>query len=161
MPLECSKLFDDAYEFSFSSIGLNKIFKSNLYTSILLTAIIIFIIVLLFPSKQNTPICILFKVGFYIFIVSYITLFLYGCVIKNTNSKKKENEEIMQYGGVEQDVINFGGKKIEPNLGGREIVGGESYDTDGGETDKSGESSDYISDGGKNNDDNIFALYGV
>ena len=159
MPFECSKLFDDAYEFSFSSIGLNKIFKSNLYTSILLTTLIVFIIVLLFPSKKDTPICILFKIGLYIFITSYITIFLYGCVIKNANNKKIETDEIMQYGGTAKDTINFGGKTVEPNLGGREIIGGESYETnkEGGES----EHNDMKPQESPGVDDNIFALYGV
>lgn len=158
MPLEFSKLCGDAYTYSFASTGLNKIFKSNLYTSLLLTVLIIFIIILLFPSKKDTPFYILFKIGFYIFITSYVIMFFHGCVIKNINSKKKENEEIMQYGGADRDSINFGTKKIKPNLIGREIVGGESYDTVVGDVDK-GVSSEYI--GGQDNDDNIFALYGV
>lgn len=156
MPLECSKLFDDAYAFSFSSIGLNRIFKSNFRTSILLTIMIIFIIILMFPSKANTPFCVLFKVGFYIFITCHVTLFLYGCVMKNTNNKKIENEEIVQYGGTEPDVINFGVKKITPKLDDREIICDESYDSTGKNDNNT---SDYITSG--KDDENIFALYGV
>jgi hypothetical protein len=157
MPFECSKLFDDAYEFSFSSIGLKKIFNSNLYTSLLLTTLIVFIIVLLFPSKKDTPIYILFKVGLYIFITSYITIFLYGCMIKNTNTKKIENNEIIQYGGTSKNPINFGYEAVIPDLNSRSIIGCESYDIKDDQNDNKIASKLNITD----SDDNIFSLYGV
>ena len=128
MPFECSKFFEESYNFYFTSIGMNKIFKSPFNISILLTLIILFIIIIYFPSKQNTPIYILFKIGFYIFLSSYLAVFLHGCIIKNINKKKNNDDEIYSYsGGNSFNVINP--NSIKPNLDGREIIGYDSYDT--------------------------------
>jgi len=156
MPFECSKFFDESYKFYFSSIGLNKIFKSSFNSSILLTIIILFIIILYFPSKKNTPFNVMLKIGIYVFIVNYLTLFLHKCVNKNIENTP---EEILYGGGG-------GDNNICPNLGGREIIGGDSYDTKiigGADLIESldgigGSDEPYINEG---TDEKIFSLYGV
>lgn len=167
MPFECSKFFDKSYNFYFSSVGLNKIFKSPFNSSILLTITILFIIILYFPSKKNTPLYILCKIGLYIFICNYIVLFLHSCIIKNIKKTKDSNLDIYNDG---ENIINNAAQNnnIKPYLGGREIIGGDSYDIDDGDINEdtdiiSDDADDYIIDGDKPNDDgdNLFSLYGV
>ena len=167
MPFECSKFFEKSYNFYFTSIGMNKIFKSPFNISILLTLIILFIIIIYFPSKPNTPIYIIFKIGFYIFLSSYLAIFLHGCIIKNINKKKNNDDEIYSYsGGNSFNCINS--NSIKPNLGGREIIGGDSYDTydnkDEKNIDKILNDKTYPEDSDNeltDDKENIFASYGV
>ena len=161
MPFECSKFFDKSYNFYFSSIGLNKIFKSPCNSSILLTTIILFLIIIYFPSKKNTPLSIIVKIGLYIFIFSYLILFLHGCVIKNI----KKNKEVADQFVSDKDnsiTLGAGHNIIQPNMDGREIIGGDSYDIydadeNVGDVDKI-DSYAKDMDGG---DTNIFSIYGV
>ena len=95
MPLEIGELFKSTCDMSFASKGLNSLFCSKVYTSLISTIICLILIMIIYPSKSKTKIWVFFKLGFYIFITNIIISFIHDGVIHNENSKKitKDNDE--------------------------------------------------------------------
>jgi hypothetical protein len=88
------------YPDSFLSKGLTRLFNSRIYTTAILTVMVIILIMIMYPCKQNTPTWVLLKLGFYIFIVSIGVIFMHDCVILKENNEKRGDAE-------DSDIINI------------------------------------------------------
>lgn len=156
MPFELSNSLKNTCGWSFASKGMNGLFHSKFYTSAILTVMIIILIMVIYPGQKNTPMWILAKLGFYIFIVSIGIIFMHDCVSYNEYSKKvggAEDETIIAAMGGENNIAFGGNDDIIP-------VKHSTGDSAGGcKSGASGETGEPHADttGG----DSIFALYGV
>lgn len=159
MPFDLSNSLKTTCGWSFASKGMNGLFVSKFYTTAILTVMIIILVMIIYPCQKNTPVWILVKLGFYVFIVSLGMIFMHDCVVFHEYDKKvggDESDEFIE--GLNGDGnIAFNGSddkvKIEHNSkkGGDEIVG------IGGSC--VGSVSDTHSVGGDT--EAIFAMYGV
>jgi hypothetical protein len=117
MPIELSNAVKTTSGWSFASKGMNKIFINKIYTSVVLTCIIIILIMILYPCKKDTPLYILGKLGFYIFISSLSIIFMHDCVIYNKNksiSDDMDNDKFVNAIG-ETDIV-YGGGAVEVKI---------------------------------------------
>jgi hypothetical protein len=99
MPVDITSTLSQGESLTFLSKGLTRIFKSRIYTTSVLTVMIIILIMIMYPCKQNTPTWLLLKLGFYVFLVSIGVIFIHDCVILNENNEKR-------LGGEDSDMIN-------------------------------------------------------
>jgi hypothetical protein len=52
---------------------------------------------ILYPCQKNTPVSLLLKLGFYIFLVSLGVIFMHDCVLHNDYERKKENHDSNEF----------------------------------------------------------------
>ena len=164
MPIELSNAINPTHGFSFGSNGLNNIFANKIYTSAILTIFIIFLIMIIYPCKKNTPSHLLGKLAFYIFVTTLGVMFVHDCIVYNRHESKTEQRDSdefvnniggnIAYEGSEDTMKVFPAenKIIDKTIGGDEMTGfGECSGITGGETNNTV--------GGDSND--LFNLYGV
>jgi hypothetical protein len=150
MPIELSESLKNTCGVTFASRGMNGLFCSKFYTTLILTIMILILITVIYPCKKGTPFWIVGKLGFYIFATTLAILFLHDGVVYSSYKKEVaggEGDEFVEAlnGG---DNVAFGGDNlpVNPNFGGDMMAGdGECYN--GG------------ADGG--NSEEIFAMFGV
>ena len=129
MPIDFSSSVNNISGKVFGTSIINKYLSSTLVVAFLITFILIIIIMLFYPAKENTPIKILVKVGLYSFLSSALILFLHNGVIKSnmTNNVMDENNEkiIQNLTNSNRDIIYNNKIPIKPN-----ITGGNDEDED-------------------------------
>ena len=159
MPFELSHSLKNTCGGSFASKGMNSLFSSRFYTTALLTVLIIIIIMIIYPVQKKTPIWVLAKLGFYIFLVSLGIIFIHDCIVYHDYAKTTESEESDKFvEGLNKDEnIPFNDDKVnvQPNTEGKKKGGDEMV----GFGECSGVAGDVDIVGG--NGENIFELYGV
>ena len=100
MPIDITSTLSQGESLTFLSKGLTRLFNSRIYTTAILTVMVIILIMIMYPCKQNTPTWVLLKLGFYIFIVSIGVIFMHDCVILKENNEKRGDAE-------DSDIINI------------------------------------------------------
>jgi hypothetical protein len=156
MPFELSNSLKSTCGWSFASKGMNCLFASRFYTTAILTIMIIILIMIIYPVKKNTPVWLLVKLGFYIFIVSLGMIFIHDCVIYHEYEKEVSISESENFiGGLDSDKnIPFKGSddqmEVNPKQCSETDTVGADIDTVGTDTDTVGGDSEHI-----------FKLYGV
>lgn len=162
MPFNLSNSLKTTYGWSFASKGMNGLFVSKFYTTAILTVMIIILVMIIYPGQKNTPVWILVKLGFYVFLVSLGMIFMHDCVVFHEYEKKVGGDESDEFiGGLNGGGnIAFSGSddkvKIEHKSktdGGDEMVGFGEYSGVGGGI------GGTHSVGGDT--EAIFAMYGV
>lgn len=150
MPFELSESLKNTCSFTFASRGMNGLFCSKFYTTLILTILILILITVIYPCKKGTPFWIVGKLGFYIFTATLAILFIHDGVVYS--SYKKEiaggaNDEFVRTLGGEENVA-FGGDAVTvtPTFGG-DMMSGEG-ECCGGYTDEG-------------NSEEIFSMFGV
>jgi len=114
MPIDITNSLKSTKGWSFASKGMNGLFASRINTTAVLTVMIIILIMLMYPCKQNTPMWILLKLGFYIFITSISIIFIHDCVLYNKNIKDKESKNSDSIvGGINTDNVVYDNDKVE------------------------------------------------
>jgi hypothetical protein len=130
MPIDFSSSVNNISNKVFGTSIINKYLSSVLFVAILITFILIIIIMLFYPVKENTPVKILFKVGLYSFLASALILFLHNGVVKSNmdnNNMNENNEKIIQnFTNKNRDIIYNKNIPINPNVTG----GNDEYDDD-------------------------------
>ena len=160
MPFDLSNSLKTTCGWSFASKGMNGIFVSRFYTTAILTVMIIILVMILYPCKKNTPVWILVKLGFYVFLVSLGMIFIHDCVVFHEYEKKVGGDESDEFiGGLNgSGNIAFGGSDDRVDVKHGSKSGGEEM-SGFGECSGVGGSRDTHSVGGDT--DAIFAMYGV
>ena len=167
MPFELSNSLKNTCGWSFASKGMNGLFVSKFYTTAILTIMIIVLIMILYPCQKNTPVWLLGKLGFYIFIVTLSVIFVHDCVIYHTYEKELNEDETSQFiGGLDggENIAFSGiGDRVKIDIGSK-----KNHDSNCDEVSGFGESTekcdDYSNDVdvvGGDSTDSIFAMYGV
>ena len=127
MPIDFSSSVNNFSNKVFGTSIINKYLNSTLFVSLLITFILMLIIMLFYPAKENTPIKIIFKVGLYSFLSSALILFLHDGVVKsniNNNKVDENNEKIIQnLTNQNRDIIYNNKIPVKPN-----IIGGDDDD---------------------------------
>jgi hypothetical protein len=149
---ELSAIGNKACGWSFASKGLNALFCSRIYTSGILTILIVLLIMILYPCKKGTPCLILVKLGFYVFICTYITIFIHdGILHKESNDKLGESKNDNFINSIGSDDVVYGNDNIpvkpNPNVIGGEGIVGDGICCNGGDS--------------SNSSNDVFAMYGV
>ena len=145
--IELSSFSGDAYKCSFASRGINNIFCNKFYTAGILTVMIIVIIMVIYPCKKGTSLFIMVKLAFYVFIVSYVVIFIHDGVIHQkteTENENVENEKFIKGLGETDPVYEGDNINVSP------IVSMDAGDDSVIATIKGGSSAD-----------DVFAMYGV
>lgn len=156
MPFELSNSFKSTCGWSFASKGMNSLFVSRFYTTAILTVMIIILIMIIYPGQKNTPVWILVKLGFYIFLVSLGLIFIHDCVVYHEYEKEVGNSASEQFiGGLNSNEnIPFKGSddhiSINPHKSNDKVESSEYNDVGGNDSEIVGGDSD-----------SIFKLYGV
>ncbi len=148
MPFELSESLKNTFGMTFASRGMNTIFSNKIYTTVIITIIIIILITVIYPCKKGTPFWVLGKLGFYIFISSLAVLFIHDSVIHSSYKKDAaataNDDFVSSIGANRNDVYNKDNVLIKPAFGGYE-----------------NNKDDVESIAGGNDNDKIFAMYGV
>jgi hypothetical protein len=144
MPIDISSSVNNISNQVFGTSIINKYLGSTICVGILITFILLMIIMIFYPAKENTPIKIIFKVGLYSFLSSLLILFLHDGIIKSnlSNDKINENNEkiIQNLTNKNRDIIYNKNIPIKPN-----ILGGDDEDEDG----------NYLGESGNQNNNQI------
>jgi hypothetical protein len=127
MPFELSESLKKTCGMTFASRGLNTLFSSNFYTTLILTILILLLITVIYPCKKGTPFWLVGKLGFYIFITTLAILFIHDGVSYTAYQKSvvggEDDEFVESLGG--SDNIAFSGDKlpVNPKFGGEMMTG--------------------------------------
>jgi hypothetical protein len=150
MPIELSESLKNTCGVTFASRGMNGLFCSKFYTTLILTIIILILITVIYPCKKGTPFWIVGKLGFYIFAATLAILFLHDGVVYSSYKKEVaggEGDEFVKLltGG---DNVAFGGDNlpVNPKFGG-DMMAGEGECCNGGAE--------------AGNSEEVFAMFGV
>lgn len=146
MPIDITNSLKCTKGWSFASKGMNGLFTSRIHTTAILTIMVIILIMLLYPCKQNTPMWILLKLGFYIFIVSISIIFIHDCVLYNKNIKDKESknsDSMVENINTDNVVYDNDKVKVSPQTIDKEVSNENNTSIRGGDTEQ------------------LFAMYGV
>lgn len=88
MSIEINSLFGNITNSIYSTTGLNNLFVSIIWTSVILSIIIIIILMFMYPAKKGTPAWILFKIFLYIVAINTIILSVHNSIISNNYKEK-------------------------------------------------------------------------
>ena len=135
MPFELSESLKNTCSMTFASRGVNAIFSNKIYTSAILTIMIIVLIMILYPGKKGTPFWIVGKLGVYIFLVSLAVIFIHNGVVYSAFENKKGNKEIDGFISNLGDDSNIAFKgdniavkpKTNINIDNKNVKGGFNY----------------------------------
>jgi hypothetical protein len=94
MAIEINSFFGGICNSIYSATGLNHIFSSVLYTSIMLSITIILVIMLLYPGKKGTPVWVIFKLFLYIMMIITVVFSIHNSFIKNNYKEKYLNSNV-------------------------------------------------------------------
>lgn len=150
MPFELSESLKNTCGMTFASRGMNRLFCSKFYTTLILTIMILILITIIYPGKKGTPFWILGKLGLYIFVSCLAILFIHDGVMYSSYKKEvsggADDDFVRALGG---DDVVFGGDNVlvNPTLG---VDKPDTNKPDGGECDAGGGTSEEI-----------FAMFGV
>jgi hypothetical protein len=119
MPCDITSSLKDSCRTVFGLKFFNSIFSSTLWTSFLITVIVILLLMVIIPVEPDMPVWRLFKFMFYVFLSSMGILFLHNGVLSVGKSEEVE-------GGVSQELLDKmekpsddpveGGLKVEPKI---------------------------------------------
>ena len=150
MPIELSESLKNTCGVTFASRGMNGLFCSKFYTTLILTIMILILITVIYPCKNGTPLWIVGKLGFYIFAATLAILFLHDGVVYSSYKKEVacgEGDEFVEALNGCDNVAFYGDKlPVNPTFGG-DMMAGEGECCNGG------------AEGG--NSEEIFAMFGV
>jgi len=120
MPVEIGSSLRGAYNWTFSYPVLNNIFSNPFWTSILIVFTIFLLIIILYPCKTNTPMSVLFKLMFYVFITTFGILIIHNGILKFIYKKDitddKTNELINQVMGTDSGIPSESSINITPQF---------------------------------------------
>jgi hypothetical protein len=120
MPIDFRKTIGSNDSLAFMSKGSSKIFRNKISVSAFLTFMVIVLIMMLYPTKKGTPVWVLLRLGFYIFLVSLTVLFLHDCVLTNDikaiYSSDKDDEIINVMNRKSNPVYDNEKTDVEPKL---------------------------------------------
>jgi hypothetical protein len=88
MPVEFGNSLKSSYQTVFGLKFFNSIFSSTLWTSFLITAIIIILLMVFIPVKTETPAVVLFRFMLYTFITVLGVLFLHNGTLRIGDEEK-------------------------------------------------------------------------
>ena len=148
MPIELSDSLKNTCGFNFVSRGMNRLFCSKFYTTLILTIIVLILITVIYPCQKGTPYWVVGKLGLYIFVGILVILFIHDGVLYSSIEKEVKgglNDEFVRtIGGYNDDNIVFAGDsiRVEPAMNSVVNNNGASENVD-------------------NNPEEIFAMYGV
>ena len=150
MPIELSESLKNTCGVTFASRGMNGLFCSKFYTTLILTIMILILITVIYPCKKGTPFWIVGKLGFYIFAATLAILFLHDGVVYSSYKKEVAGDEgdefIKSLNGGDNVAFDGDNLPVNPKFGG-DMMAGEGECCNGG------------AEGG--NSDEIFAMFGV
>lgn len=144
--IELSALSENTCGWSFASKGMNNLFCNKFYTAGMLTAMIIILIMVLYPGKKGTPVFVVFKLAFYILICSYLVIFVRDGILNKKTTLETE-------GGKTDAFINA--------LGGDDPVYGDNSITVTPAFSKGGDVLDNTVNDSSVATEDVFAMYGV
>jgi hypothetical protein len=114
MPFELGNSLKSTCNWTFQSRGMNSLFYSKIYTTAIMTMLVIVLIMIIYPCKKNTPTWLLFKLGFYIFILTLGIIVMHDGVVLTTLKEKiggRENESFIN--NIHSDKnIAFGDESV-------------------------------------------------
>lgn len=150
MPIELSESLKNTCGVTFASRGMNGLFCSKFYTTLILTIMILILITVIYPCKKGTPFWIVGKLGFYIFAATLAILFLHDGVVYSSYKKEvaggEGDEFVKALNGGDNVAFDGDNLPVNPKFGG-DMMAGEGECCNGG------------AEGG--NSDEIFAMFGV
>jgi hypothetical protein len=117
MPVVLSETLKKTRGLTMSSRGMTSLFSSKFYTTLIITIIVLILITIIYPCRSGTPIWIVGKLGFYIFITTLAILFMHDGVLYDTYQKKSvigTDDEFIESLGGESNVA-FGGDNLPVN----------------------------------------------
>ncbi len=105
----------------YSTTGLHSVFSSILYTSIILSIIVLLILMFIYPCKKGTPSWILIKIFLYVLSINTIVFAIHNSIIKNNYKEKYLNNNVdtlMQnvYGGNKSPIYETEKLPVEANF---------------------------------------------
>ncbi len=118
MPLEISSFLGDITNNTYSNVGLKCIFDSVIYTSALITFVVLMLICMILPAR-GVKSWLYIKVGLYIYLTVAAALFLHKSIIKH-DYEKTHNDLRLDNMWAKRDLNNIVNRdemhKVTPNL---------------------------------------------
>ena len=137
MPIDLTNTLKSSCGWSFASNGMNNLFGSRLYVTGMLTVFIVVLIMVLYPCRKDTPMWILTKLGFYIFLVTFGMVFIHDCVTYNSYAEKTggdEAESIIR-GINDGGNVAYDGDKVSINPAKQDSTSSDEFSHDRPRTD--------------------------
>ncbi len=152
MPATLGSAINETCTWVFGTKFLGGFFRSTFWTAILITSILMLCVMYMYPPKKNTPIFCIFRVAFYVFVFTLLTLFIHDGVISMDYQSQSDNA------GAD-DLVNKVTDSTRNSLvsGGVNIRAKLSADDDGGDSD----GGDSDGDNDDSNGDALFDKFGV
>ena len=98
----------------------NTIFSSTLWTSFLITVIVVLFLIAMVPVESDTSTWILVKFMFYTFMSSVAILFLHNNIVKISQDENKEGEEskelLERMGGSKEPIADTEEVIVKPEV---------------------------------------------
>jgi hypothetical protein len=135
MPVELSDSLKNTFGMTFASRGMNNLFYSKIFTTLILTIMILILITIIYPCKKGTPFWIIGKLGLYIFLSCLAILFIHDGVVystyQNDISGGASDEFVRALDG--RDNVAFGDDNVDikPTFSRDMEVDGAEYNTNG------------------------------
>ncbi len=108
---------------TYSHMGINGIFGSVLYTSLILTMILIIIVALLVPKKKNTKSWVMFKLFIYTLISVLGVVALHNSIVKSTYQVRYQDRNaetlLSHIGNAQHNPLYLSNRvQVAPRAGG-------------------------------------------
>jgi hypothetical protein len=120
MPIDLLSTVKQTSQFAFNSPILNNVLGSSIFVAVSITLLVILIIMIMYPAKNNTPFSLICKMFLYILFGSFILVFLHDGVIKhmlNEDIEDKYKEEMMSGINPQNRDLLYGPQAVvRPNI---------------------------------------------
>jgi hypothetical protein len=120
MPFELSESLKNTCGVTFASRGMNGLFCSKFYTTLILTIMILILITVIYPCKKGTPFWVVGKLGIYIFGACFALLFIHDGVMYNSYKNEvaggADDDFVKVLGGDNNIGLTCENHSIKPTL---------------------------------------------
>ena len=155
MPVDLNNIIKFSSSCAYDNKIVNNLCSGPIQSAALMTVVIILLIMIMCPCKKNTSMLVFGKLGFYIFLFSFVIMFVHDGIV-STNYQKKygdtQNEHLIRsfsggnnpvYSSDDIDVVAATGDDVHKMSGSDET------------------SSPYVENTREDDTENIFVRFGV
>lgn len=139
MAIDLNSIINSCSRTVFGSDLLNSILSSSIFMAIVITLVMLLIIMIIYPAKKGTGFVVIAKMGLYMFLISFMLIFLHDSVLKYTFEEKTHDrsaDEIMKgmnsnnrdpvansiYSNISPESVREAEPKTNETTGGDEIT---------------------------------------
>lgn len=93
MPIDLNSSVSRVSHMAFGNAALNTILSNSVFVAFVITAVVILIVLIMYPARANTPFFIVGKMFVYIMLISWIVIFLHDSVSQQLTAEQLHANE--------------------------------------------------------------------